>query len=93
MVKDMANKTRRHLEGPGQEQIITIEHPETVNFDTPPSKLLDRLYKQHLKRDYDKVTNGCDFFRKLDPNLAYQRCPHFAIMLDEMLALAQQAGL
>ena len=164
MVKDMANKTRLHLQGPKQEQVIavvalldlygptfypgnlngaderyiwaaqdltrkvgqdrfrmyfamheveawllsrpelfpheiaskfpgTVEHPETVNFDTPPSKLLDRLYKQYLKRDYDKVTNGYDFFRKLDPNVAYQKCPHFAAMLDDMLALAKQTGL
>jgi len=164
MVKDMSNKTRLHLDGPKQEQIIavvalldlygptiypghltsaeerytwavqdltkqvgrdrfrmyfamheveawllsrpdlfpreiagkfpgTVEHPETVNFDTPPSKLLGRLYKQYLKREYDKVTNGYDFFRKLEPNVAYQKCPHFAAMLDEMLALAKQAGL
>ena len=61
------------------------DHPETVNFDTPPAKLLDILYSQHLKRHYDKVTNGYDLFRKLDPNEAYHKCPHFATILDEML--------
>jgi len=69
------------------------DHPETVNFDTPPAKLLDILYSQHLKRHYDKVTNGYDLFRKLDPNEAYHKCPHFATILDEMLELAKQAGL
>ncbi|MEI7849161.1 MAG: DUF4276 family protein [Chloroflexota bacterium] len=164
MVKDLPNKTRRHLEGPGQEQIIAVvalldlygptiypghltgseerykwavqeltqkvdqdrfrmyfavheveawllshpemfpreivnkfpgrtEHPETVNFNTPPAKLLDDLYHQYLKRDYNKVTNGYDFFRKIDPNIAHKKCPHFAAMLDEMLGLAKQAGL
>ena len=164
MVKDMANKAHRHLEGPGQEQIIAVAalldlygptiypghlteaderynwavqdltkkvgqdrfrmyfamheveawllsrpdlfpreivgkfsgrvgQPETVNFDTPPSKLLDILYSQHLKRHYDKVTNGYELFRKLDPNEVYQKCPHFATMMDEMLELAKEAGL
>ena len=147
MVKDMPNKTRRHLEGPERDQIIAVvalldlygptiypghltsseercrwavedltrkvgqerfrmffavheveawllsrsdmfpreivnkfpgkvQHPETVNFDIPPAKLLDNLYNQYLKRDYNKVVLGSNFFRSLDPDVVYQKCPH-----------------
>ena len=163
MVKDMSNKTYRHLQGPKQSDIIAVvalldlygptiypahlntaeqrhrwatdeitrqvnherfrmyfamheveawllsqpnlfdtkiangfpgrvQQPETVNFDTPPSKLLDNLYNQHLKKDYNKVVYGADLFRKIDPNVVYEKCPYFAKMMDELLSLARDAG-
>ena len=70
-----------------------VQHPETVNFDTPPAKLLNALYNQALKRNYNKVVFGSNFFPALDPEVVYQKCPHFAEMMDEMLRLAHEAGL
>ena len=70
-----------------------VQYPEMVDFDTPPAKLLDNLYNQALKRDYNKVVFGYDLFQKLDPNVVYQKCPYFARMMEEMLKLAHQAGL
>lgn len=70
-----------------------IQHPEEVNFDHPPAKLLDRLYDEKLKRTYKKTTNGYELFNKLDPSLAYSKCPHLKQMLDEMLKLAKAEGL
>jgi len=67
--------------------------PETVNFDSPPAKVLDRLYDARLGRGYKKVVNGKDLFRKLDPAAAYAKCPHLKALLDEMLHLAKSAGL
>jgi len=32
--------------------------PENVNFDEPPAKLLDRLYRGKLKQTYKKTTYG-----------------------------------
>lgn len=69
------------------------QHPEEINFDNPPAKLLNRLYEEKLKRTYKKTTNGYELFSKLDPNLAYTKCPHLKQMLDEMLNLAKIAGL
>lgn len=69
------------------------QHPEEINFDNPPAKLLRRLYEEKLKRTYKKTTNGYALFSKLDPNLAYTKCPHLKQMLDEMLNLAKIAGL
>lgn len=69
------------------------KEPETVDFDKPPSKRLHELYEQHTGRGYKKVTQGASLFRKLDPEVAYEKCPNLKAMLDEMLSLAQQAGL
>ncbi|MCJ7773652.1 MAG: DUF4276 family protein [Desulfobacterales bacterium] len=67
-----------------------IQNPETVNFDDPPSKLLERLYFLHLSRSYKKVVNGKEIFGKLDPDVAHQKCPRFQELLDKMLDLAKK---
>jgi hypothetical protein len=69
-----------------------IEHPEEINFDQPPSRLLDHLYYDKLKKPYKKVVDGQAFFAALDPDLVYAKCPYFAALLDDMLSLAKQAG-
>lgn len=68
-----------------------IQQPETVNFDEPPARLLDRLYSMHLRQHYKKIVNGRELFSKLDPNIAYQKCPKLKALLDKMLELAQAA--
>ncbi len=68
-----------------------IDRPETVNFDEPPAKLLDRLYDSHMKRSYKKVVNGKELFSKLDPDVAYKKCPKLKELLDKMLELAIEA--
>ena len=65
-----------------------IVQPETVNFDEPPAKLLDRLYRQHTKRTYKKVVNGKELFDKLDPAVAHEKCRRLRELLDKMLDLA-----
>ena len=64
-----------------------INHPEMVNFNEPPAKLLERLYPLHVKRSYKKVVNGKELFGKLDPGVAYQKCPKLKELLDKMLEL------
>ena len=66
-------------------------NPETVNFDEPPAKLLERLYSQKTGRRYKKVTNGRELFGRLDPNVAYGKCPRLRELLDKMLELAGEA--
>ena len=68
-------------------------HPETVNFDEPPSKVLKSVYRERLNRSYKKTTYGKDLFRRLDPEVAVQRCPRLKSMLETMLQLAKAAGL
>lgn len=66
-------------------------HPETVNSEEPPGKLLERLYRTHLKRSYRKAVDGPKLFGVLDPAMAYAKCPNLKSLLDEMLRLAQGA--
>jgi len=69
-----------------------VANPETVNFDEPPAKLLERLYAAHTKRSYKKVVNGRELFGRLDPEVAYRQCPRLKELLDKMLELAQSAS-
>ncbi len=64
------------------------ERPEKVNSDEPPAKLLDRLCKTATGRGYKKVTEAKNLFPKLDPSLAYAKCPNLKILLDALLELA-----
>jgi hypothetical protein len=66
-------------------------HPETVNFDEPPAKLLTRLYREKLGRGYKKVIDGTNLFQSLSPDRAYEKCPYLKALLDDMLSLAQAA--
>jgi hypothetical protein len=69
-----------------------IRDPERVDFDEPPAKLLQRLYRRVLDREYKKVTHGTELFRKLDPSTACSKCPQLKKMLDHMLEQAMRAG-
>jgi hypothetical protein len=71
---------------------IKSARPETVNFDEPPAKLLERLYELKIGRRYKKVTNGRELFGRLDPSVAYGKCPRLKELLDVMLELAEEAG-
>ena len=66
-----------------------INNPEKVNFNEPPAKLLERLYPLHVRRSYKKVVNGKELFGKLDPSIAYNKCPSLKELLDKMLDLAR----
>ena len=71
-----------------------IAKPEEVNFNEHPSILLDKIYKKTGggKKKYDKVGDGTAMFAKLNPEVAYEKCPYLKLMLDEMLELAKAAG-
>jgi hypothetical protein len=73
--------------------IAKTAQPERVNFNEPPAKLLNRIYKQVIKKNYKKTTYGKQLFPKLDPLAVVSKCPYLKTMLDEMLLLAKGAGL
>ncbi len=66
--------------------------PETVNFDEPPAKLLDRLHREKLHRPYRKVIDGVSLFQSLSPDRAAERCPYLRSLLEDMLSLAKAAS-
>ena len=63
--------------------------PEDVNNQMPPAKRLNEIYRKQTRRRYKKVVYGKDLFAKLDPDVAYEKCPRLKELLDEMLKLAQ----
>ncbi len=65
--------------------------PERVNNTNPPARRLDLIYKTQLGRRYRKLVDGVDLFRRLDPVVAYDKCPRLKDLLDEMLRLAEGA--
>lgn len=65
-----------------------IQKPERVNFYEPPSKMLERIYSQKTHRSYKKVLNGKQLFDKLDPKMAYQKCPKLKEFFDKLFELA-----
>jgi hypothetical protein len=65
--------------------------PESVNSSQPPSKLLGRLYQQHLNRPYKKPVDGKKLFLDCDPNIVAATCPHFSQMLTDLEQLAREA--
>ena len=67
------------------------ERPEEINFITPPSKLLNQRYSRDLKKNYKKIVDGNQLFSKLEPDVAYDKCPYLRKMLDEMESLAMKA--
>ncbi|MEX2120204.1 MAG: DUF4276 family protein [Pirellulales bacterium] len=69
-----------------------VANPEMVDFEEPPAKLLDRIYKQRLKKGYKKTVNGRELFAKLSPAVAREKCPYLQAMLDEMLEMAKAKG-
>ncbi len=75
------------------QQALPNGKPEGINFDTPPSKCLNNIYLNKLKRKYRKVTDGKNLFTNLDPEVAYGQCPYLKQMLDEMLRMAKESGL
>jgi hypothetical protein len=62
--------------------------PEMVNGRQPPGKYLESIYHKHGE-SYRKALYGAKLFAALDPNIAYAKCPHLKMMLDDMLKLAQ----
>jgi len=67
--------------------------PETINFDRPPSVLLDSVFHSRGGTGYRKTTHGHKFFSKLDPSIAATKCPHLDALLNDMLSMARAAGL
>ena len=70
-----------------------LNQPESINFYKPPSKMLDELYRSHRHKCYKKTVDGPKLFQKLEPSIAYDKCPHLKAMLDTMLDLARRSVL
>jgi len=52
-----------------------IQYPETVNFDEPPAKLLERLYSLHINRSYKKGGKRQGVFRQTQSGRCISKMP------------------
>lgn len=62
-------------------------NPEGVNFDKPPARHLDELFQRHLKKAYGKVKDGSKLFSKIDPEIVLRKCPHFKLLVDDLISV------
>lgn len=65
------------------------QQPETINSLNSPASVLRDLYFRKLRKKYKKPVEGASLFSKLDPDVAYARCPHLKLLLDDILAFAK----
>jgi hypothetical protein len=68
-------------------------NPEAVNFEEPPARLLDSIYRSATSKGYKKTTHGANLFARLEPEAVRKACPYLRLMLDEMLSMAKRADL
>src|SRR5262245_44591142 len=47
----------------------SVKNPESVNFNQPPARLLEKFYQKNLGRPYKKIVDGRNLFSKLDPEI------------------------
>lgn len=71
-----------------QPALPTTQLPEIINNDNPPARRLDTIYQQRMGRHYSKTIDGKTLFDALDPEIAYNRCPHLKLLVNDVLALA-----
>lgn len=62
-------------------------HPEAINFDQPPSRLLASLYRRRVRKPYQKLIDGSSLLQRLSPEIVYKRCDHFRLLADDLLRL------
>lgn len=65
--------------------------PEEVNFDQPPAKRLERLYRDYANRGYKKTSDTSDLLKRADPEIAAEKRPYLKELLDDLLELAQSS--
>ena len=73
-----------------RDELPKTSRPESVNHRRPPGERLRDIYWRKLNRKYKKPIEGASLFRKLNPQIAYEKCPHLRLLLDDVLALASR---
>lgn len=65
--------------------------PENVNDMNPPSQVLQDLFRTRspLKKRYDKYKDGVDLLSKVDWQKAYDKCPTFKQLVDDLRSFCQ----
>lgn len=74
-------------------KLLPKKNPERINFDKPPKLVLNRIYEKAERKNYKEVTYGNELFARLDPEIVYEKCESFRLLVDKMLSTAKEIGL
>lgn len=55
--------------------------PEDQNQDRPPKKIVEELFRRHLKRSYREITDSAAILRDADLRQVAEQCPTFHDMI------------
>ncbi len=56
--------------------------PEDQNQDKPPKKIVEELFRRHLKRPYREISDSDAILRNADLREVAEQCPAFRAMID-----------
>ncbi len=56
--------------------------PEKQNQERPPKRVVEELFKRHLKRSYREITDSDAILRNADLHDIAEHCPTFGAMID-----------
>jgi hypothetical protein len=81
----------------GQALSKRLEHPklrpdrqaERKNFDNPPNKRVDALFRQHLKHEYRKIIDGKPLLSELSHDAVIETCEFSRALYDDLVAVAR----
>ena len=57
-------------------------HPEEQNQDRPPKRIVENLFRRHLRRSYRENTDSDAILRNADLREVAEQCPTFRAMID-----------
>ena len=63
-------------------------NPENIDDMNPPHIKLNELFHKHLKRSYNKGTDGVSLLASLDFDTVYNKCLYFRSFVDDLRSIA-----
>ena len=74
-----------------QKRIDPDKNAEKRNFQTPPSKRINAIFRQHRGEGYRKTIDGKALFERLKFHPVYDTCDFFRAFYDELRRVGQAA--
>ncbi len=68
-----------------------VPHAEELDFDKPPKRRINALFRRYLKRGYEENGDGQPLFKALDHSLVYERCGYYRALYDDLVGCGRAA--
>jgi hypothetical protein len=69
-------------------QIASDPDAETKDFDNPPKRRLNEMFRRHLQRHYEENRDAPALFEVMDPRAVYTSCRYYRIIYDDLVQIA-----